>query len=345
MLDLGWWGSSDDAAAIDGGGAVKDAVAFSPDTDPRPVNELWRKLQASMQESDRKITKLVTTHEERVSAYLRGVDELRARLAKAAETSRGVSTAAALQLVDDLKRIMESMQRDLASQKQVLKLAVDEQLPSLHRELSGLRAEVQELRAMRLQGPGAAAPPAATGMPVAPCSPTRPRLTARAGGRCHEFCLDLPLTATGLGLKIDADDRQTLKIEEVYGDGAVSKWNGTNPKMSLGPGDSIIEVNGYSGDVNNMLAECVNSTHKDVFLKVRRMWWPGRAEPLARGDAGSARHPPSAAHEALQASLDMMDGEMCAWLDRKLDGGRPNGSKDHRSCNKVTASGTPSLSL
>lgn len=72
----------------------------------------------------------------------------------------------------------------------------------------------------------------------------------------------------GLKLGLDVDymaERSVLPIMSVTG-GVAEKWNQDNPEMQIRKGDSIVEVNGTTGDVAQMLDKCKTDVELELTL-------------------------------------------------------------------------------
>ncbi|CAE7853398.1 PRCP [Symbiodinium sp. KB8] len=81
----------------------------------------------------------------------------------------------------------------------------------------------------------------------------------------------------GLKLGLDVDymaERSVLPIMSVTG-GVAEKWNQDNPEMQIRKGDSIVEVNGTTGDVAQMLDKCKTDveleSHEGILVVSRAM--------------------------------------------------------------------------
>lgn len=70
----------------------------------------------------------------------------------------------------------------------------------------------------------------------------------------------------GSGLGLDVDHTVTsggIPIRAITG-GLAAQWNAANPTESITVGDEILEVNGSSGDVNQLLERC----KRDALLRM-----------------------------------------------------------------------------
>lgn len=91
-----------------------------------------------------------------------------------------------------------------------------------------------------------------------------------AGGNTEkERVYSVKLTKAGdmkLGLDVDfMAERSVLPIMTVTG-GVAESWNQEHPELSISKGDSILEVNGVSGDVAGMLDRCKTDVELELTL-------------------------------------------------------------------------------
>jgi len=83
-----------------------------------------------------------------------------------------------------------------------------------------------------------------------------------SGGSAEERIYKVVLNKTGgkkLGLAIDyVAERSVLPIWEDISEGLAAQWNADNPDKQMSKGDSILDVNGTSGDAALMVNKCFN---------------------------------------------------------------------------------------
>ncbi|CAE7212048.1 APX1 [Symbiodinium pilosum] len=95
-------------------------------------------------------------------------------------------------------------------------------------------------------------------------------LPAVAGGKTDKerlYSIKL-VKSDGLKLGLDVDymaERSVLPIMSVTG-GVAEKWNQENPDIQIHKGDSIVEVNGTTGDVAQMLDKCKTDVELELTL-------------------------------------------------------------------------------
>lgn len=95
-------------------------------------------------------------------------------------------------------------------------------------------------------------------------------LPAVTGGKTDKerhYSIEL-VKSGGLKLGLDVDymaERSVLPIMSVTG-GVAEKWNQDNPEMQIRKGDSIVEVNGTTGDVAQMLDKCKTDVELELTL-------------------------------------------------------------------------------
>lgn len=83
-----------------------------------------------------------------------------------------------------------------------------------------------------------------------------------------EFTVKVKMGKQGLGVEVDWADGKTLYIKGLKSAGAVIDHNRENPQEKLQVGHRIVEVNGKSGVIKEMLAECKKGG--TLTFKVRR---------------------------------------------------------------------------
>ena len=92
-----------------------------------------------------------------------------------------------------------------------------------------------------------------------------------------EFFIDLDKVAgTRLGVDVDHQDDSTLLIDAVTG-GLIGAWNDAHPDQMVMVGDRIVEANGRSGNV----LEIVDEIKKNQALKLKIRQSDGRARKTA----------------------------------------------------------------
>jgi len=84
----------------------------------------------------------------------------------------------------------------------------------------------------------------------------------------REFTVEVVRTpGSKLGVDVDHQDGLTLFVDNVT-HGIINAWNIQNPGHQIQPGDRIIEVNGFRGDVQKLIDECKKS--QTLVMKVRK---------------------------------------------------------------------------
>lgn len=90
-----------------------------------------------------------------------------------------------------------------------------------------------------------------------------------------------------LGIDVDyAPEDTLLPVLSVYG-GLAAKWNHDHPEATVMPGDSIIEVNGLSGNAHGMMQKC--ETEEVLRMTIQR---PEHVVPASRWTKGNATWQP-----------------------------------------------------
>jgi len=83
-----------------------------------------------------------------------------------------------------------------------------------------------------------------------------------------EFTIQVDKTpGSKLGVDVDHQDGVTLLVDAVTG-GLIEAWNKAHPDEQVKRGDRIVEVNGYRGDILNLVDECKKT--QVLVMKIRR---------------------------------------------------------------------------
>lgn len=82
-----------------------------------------------------------------------------------------------------------------------------------------------------------------------------------------EFDISLDKTeGTKLGIDVDRQDGKTMLITSIN-DGLVQGWNEANSDQQVRPGDRVVAVNDFRGDVEQLLMQCQSSDTLRMKLK------------------------------------------------------------------------------